>query len=334
MFVAGLELDPGRLRGRARAVVVVSLSSIAVPFALGMTLALACPPLFPPTAEPLARALFLGTALSISALPVIARTLFDLGLQRTALAGLVLAAATVDDVVGWSLFAVISRRGAGAAQVAASLALLVALSALALTLGRRLVRRLRPVVRRFVPLVAPRLAVAASLAFLAGAVAVALGLHPVFGAFLAGAVLSQGEHREEVHATCEAVALGVLAPLYFVGIGLRTNLWRDLDVPLAAAIVVCACAGKWGAAVLAGRLVGLARRESLALGSALNARGAMEILLASVALEQGLIEERLYVALVVMAVVTTALSGPLLSRLALRPAADGGVPAAVPSPAS
>jgi Kef-type K+ transport system membrane component KefB len=317
LFVAGLEMDVSRLRGRVATVLCVSACGIAIPFLSGVLAVHARPSFFGASLDPGLLALFLGAALSISALPVIARTFMDLGLQRTALAGLALSAAMIDDLVGWSLFAFVSRRANGHSVdgLFVSLAALLLLVASAVVLGRLLAGRLRPWVRRHLPDVAPRLALAAALTFAAGAVVEAFGVHAVFGGFLAGVVLSQGARREDVHDICHAVGVGVLAPLYFASIGLRVDFLRHFDPALVLLVLAIACAGKIGAATAAGRLCGMSARESLALGAALNARGAMEILLAGVALEHALIDERLFVALVVMALATSMMSAPLLAPL-------------------
>lgn len=327
LLVAGLEMDVSRLAGRLAAVLCVGACGIAVPFALGVAVVHLAPSLFGPSLDPGLLAIFIGTALSISALPVIARTLMDLGIHRTPLATLVLAAAIVDDVVGWSLFAFVSRRARGldTRQVWLSLASVSALIATAIVGGRMLVARLRPWIEARLPEIAPRVALVAAATFAAAALAEIAGVHAVFGGFLTGVVLSQGARRDEVNEICHAFGTGVLAPLYFATIGLRADFFARFDPWLTLVVLAVACAGKIGAATVAGGLTGMPRRESLALGVALNARGAMEILLAGVALDQKLIDERLFVSLVVMAIVTSLMSGPLLSALVpgLRPEAEG-----------
>jgi Kef-type K+ transport system membrane component KefB len=317
LFVAGLEMDVSHVRQRAGTALSVSACGLFVPFALGALAVSWRPAFFGTTLSPALLAIFVGTALSISALPVIARTLIDLGLQHTRLAGLVLGAAIVDDLAGWSLFAFVSRRARGgdAGGFGAPLLIAAALLAVAMVVGRPLARALRPRIRAALPETAPRLALAAVCIFAGAALTERLGIHAVFGAFLIGVVLSQGRRHEEIHDICHAFGTGVLAPLYFASIGLTTDFLRHFDLGLSMAVLAIACLGKWGAAALAGRLSGLGTRESIAIGVALNARGAMEILLARVALEQGLIEERLFVSLVTMALATSLMSAPLLSRL-------------------
>jgi Kef-type K+ transport system membrane component KefB len=317
LFVAGLELEPERLRGRLGTVLLLGAGSVTVPFTFGALAVLASPALFGAGDDPAARALFVGVALAISALPVVARTLMDLGLYDTPIGAMALSTAMVDDVVGWSMFAVLARHGGGAG-VGRTWTALAALVLGTITVGRAAVRRIRPWVRRHLPETAPRLGLAAAVAFGLAAIVAGLGLHAVLGAFLAGLAMSQGTRREDVHDICHAVGTGILAPLYFVSVGLRVDLLRQFDPMLTLVVVTTACAGKIVGAMLAGRLGGLTARDALALGAALNARGAMEILLAGVALEEGMIGERLFVSLVTMAVATSAMSGPLLLH-ALRP---------------
>lgn len=335
LFVAGLEIDLSRLRGRLTAVAAVGACGILVPFMAGAAVVLAAPGFFGGGLEPERMALFMGTALSISALPVIARTLMDLGLGRTALAGLILSAAMIDDLVGWSLFAFLSRPASDGVlpELAGRLLAIAVLVLLVLFAGRAAVARMRPRLREWIPAMGPRLALAAALTFGAAALAESLGVHAVLGGFLAGVVLSQGPRREDIHDVCHAWGAGVLAPLYFASIGLRADFLAHLDVGLTLVVLAVACVGKIAAAGMAGRLMRLPARESLALGVALNARGAMEILLAGVALEQRLIDERLFVSLVVMAVVTSLMTAPLLMPL-VRGMQDAQAGGAVPARAS
>jgi Kef-type K+ transport system membrane component KefB len=318
LFAAGLELDLSLLRKRSLAVAASSLLGIAVPFALGFGVVHALPTLFLAPCDPVAdvgrTALLVGTALSISALPVIARVFGELGLSASAFASLVLAAATIDDLVGWSLFTVIAGGGA-ASSVRALLVLGVSFLA-AVAVGRPLAARLRPFVRRrLAKSTSAQVTLGALLALLGASLVERLGGHGLFGAFLAGLVLSRPGTAEPVRDATRSVAVGLLAPLYFASVGLKVDLRGSFDIRLVAIVMLVACLGKVLGAGLGARLGGLGARESVAVGFALNARGAMEIVLASLAWEQGLVDERLFVALVVVALATSALAAPALRRL-------------------
>jgi K+:H+ antiporter len=319
LFTAGQQMNLPALRRLGRSVLWTSGLGIAIPFGLGFLMVLAAPERWAahidlPTSG---AALLIGTALSISALPVIARVLFDLGLARREFGALVLSSATLDDLVGWSLFAAIlgsfTPHAASRFPPWASILSILGFAALVLTLGRFIVRQVRA--RIPAQRVGARIGIATLLCLLAAAAAEWMGVHAIVGAFLVGLALT---HDDEPHASTEPVhqfALGIFAPIYFVSLGLRTDFASNFDLGLVALVLVIACLGKIIGATLGALLGGIAWRPSLAVGFGMNARGAMEIILASVALEQHLIDERLFVALVVMALVTSLLSGSVMARL-------------------
>jgi K+:H+ antiporter len=335
LFAAGLEVDTGLFRRLARTIVLTSLLGIAVPFASGFLLVHAAPGYWSTysTIGTDGLALLLGTALSISALPVIARILMDLGLQRSEIGSVVLASATIDDVLGWSAFGAIlatfAPAHAGPHDAWLTLVLILGMAALALTAGRALARRTRPLVRRTIDAPGGHIGAALILALLGGVLAERIGVHAIVGAFFAGIVLSEGRaERQTMHEVVYQFVMGVFAPIYFVSIGLRTNFISSFDLVLSTIVFAVACLGKIVGVTVGARLGGLPWRQALAIGFGMNARGAMEIVLASVAHEAGLIDERLFVALIITAVLTSILSGPVMARLVDRapvvpsPAAD------------
>jgi Kef-type K+ transport system membrane component KefB len=322
LFAAGLEVDLGQIRRTARTVVLTSLLGIAVPFVSGVVLVYAAPDYWS-TYSPIGKeglAVLLGTALSISALPVIARTLMDLGLQRSEVGSVVLAAATIDDVLGWSMFGSILAGFApdhpGRHDKWLTLVFILAIAALSLTAGRAVARRFRPVVWRALDTPGGHIRVALILALLSGVLAEWLGVHAIVGAFLAGVVLAEGRaDRGAMHEVVYQFAMGVFAPIYFVSIGLRANFLSSFDLVLSGIVLVVACLGKIIGVTVGARLGGMPLRSALAVAFGMNARGAMEIVLASVAHESGLVDERLFVALVITAILTSLLSGPIMVRL-------------------
>jgi len=293
----------------------VSAAGIGIPFALGFGAGV-----FDPAAvgmemgaDPFHFALFLGTGLAITALPVIARTLMQLNLYRSDLGMIVMSAAVLDDLVGWILFglvvALVVTPVASAIPIPVRLLLTLGFAAAVLTLGRRLnlpaLHALTRRTRRSVPVLVYILAVG----LLAAACTTALGAGPMLGAFLAGAAASGSEASDHrVFARLESLVARYCAPLFFGSIGLRVDFATNFDPSLVAAILALACAGKvlgCGGAALA---TGTPPRQAWALGFAMNSRGAMEIALALQALRYGLAGPRLFVALVVMAFVTSALA--------------------------
>jgi Kef-type K+ transport system membrane component KefB len=325
LFASGLEVNLAHLQRRGVSVALTSLLGILAPFTLGLACVLLLPAWWAPQTENnrLLFAAFMGAALSISALPVIARILMDLRLIQREIGVVIMTAATVNDLIGWSLFAVILSAFAPDSQgrsLGTTLGLVVGFAALVLGVGRWLGQPLLRWLRTSVAWPSGFIGITAVLVLAAAALAEAIGVHAVFGAFLVGVALGRSLEEEENGAN-EIIfqfAVSFFAPLYFVSIGLQADFAANFDLPFVLLILIIACVGKIGGAGLGARLGGMPPREALAVGFGLNARGAMEMILASVALEAGLIGERIFVALIVMALVTSMLSAPMLQRLMSR----------------
>jgi Kef-type K+ transport system membrane component KefB len=323
LFEAGLEVNLAMVRRLRWRIAWTSVAGIALPFALGCGLVLFWPGPWGPGAQSHAStfALFVGAALSISALPVIARILMDLDLLTKDLGVVVISAATVNDLIGWSLFAIVLStfvpNGLHSRGMGATLALTVGFYVLVLGIGRWVVRRAaswvqdHPSQRGIVTetVLVPVL--------LASAAAEFIGVHAFLGAFLVGVAAS--ENLPERDPACvggqSQFALRFFAPIYFVSVGLKADFAVHFDLLLVSIVFVVATVGKVCGGVIGARLGGMPLREAWATGFAMNARGAMEIILASVALQHGLIDQRVFVALFTMAVVTSMLSGPVIQRL-------------------
>ncbi len=327
LFAAGLEIDLRIIKERGRNIVWISLLGLAIPFILGSGMVVMFPGFWEEHAHvglPLF-ALFMGTALSISALPVIARVLMDLNLMKTTTGSIVMGAATVDDLIGWSLFALVISSYAGASVLDlppyATIVLAVLLFIVMLTVGRSIGKKAVPWLKTHLPWPGGLFGVVAVFMLLLAALAETIGIHAVFGAFLLGVALSQGnEKRSEAHEMLYQFVMYFFAPLYFVSVGLRADFISAFDPVLVTAVLLVACAGKIGGATLGARISGMPIRQSAAIGFALNARGAMEMILATVARDAGLIDDRVFVALIIMALVTSVITGPAISRLlALKP---------------
>lgn len=321
LLVAGMEVDLSAALRRRRVTVMAGTGGVVFPFALGWLLATAAPDLLGASADGDRRlfALFFATALSISALPVIARILMDLHLFRSDFGMGVIGAAVLNDLVGWTIFAFligqIDAAHAGLGPVS-SCVLTLSFAGLVLTVGRRAFNRALPFILAHTSWPAGVVGTVVTLALLGAALTELAGVHAIFGAFLMGVALGDSRHlSEHTRSTISGFVNSVFAPIFFASIGLTLDFARFFD-PLACALVlVVACAGKLIGCGLAARWAGLPRRESLAFGLAMNARGSMEIVLGMLALEAGLIGEVTFVALVVMALATTLLSGPALRRL-------------------
>jgi len=320
MFLVGLELDLGVLRGRGRTAVVTSNVSVILPFSLGILLALLLYPRLSQEGVPFLHfALFLGTAMSITAFPVLARILKERGLLNTQLGVVAIACAAVDDVTGWILLAgvVVLARSAGSAGVLWFTLLGSLVYVIVMVFGvRRLLWRLEGIFERR-GFISHNLLAAILLTVLASAwITEELGIHALFGAFIAGVVMPR--KREFVHALTEKLndaAVVLLVPIFFAFTGLRTSLGL-LDSPILwlyfGLVLLVAVVGKFGGSALAARWTGMGWREAGALGVLMNTRGLMELVLLNIGLDIGVISPAVFTMLVLMALVTTFMTAPVL----------------------
>ena len=316
MFLVGLHLDLGVLRASGRTALVTSPVSIVVPLALGMACAGAIRPAFAPAVAPLPFALFLGLALSVTAFPVLARILEERGLAGTRLGVVALACAAVDDVSAWCLLAGVTayvRMASGGTSLARTLLLLGLFAAFALVVLPAILRR---VLARS-PLSPLPVAVVCLLA--CAAVTEVIGVHALFGAFLAGIAMPRGDDvRRGLEVSLEAVTSVVLLPLFFASTGVRldvSSLHGAAAWSAFALILLAAVGGKLGASTLAARATGMGWREATALGVLLNTRGLVELVILGAGLDLGVLTPPVYSMMVLMALVTTAMTTPVLQLL-------------------
>ncbi len=316
MFVVGYEVDLGLVRGRGRVAAGVALGSIVAPLGLGIALAGWFVHRYHPH-DTTSFILFLGTAMAITAFPVLARILSDRGLHRTRVGGLALAAASVDDVLAWALLAVvIAVAGAGAGQSQLRLALAPVYAAAMIWLVRPALRRLAEVYERQGRLTPNVLATVLALLLLSSYATDWMGVKFIFGAFIFGIVMPRNVPalREAVLERLEQVSVLVLLPVFFVVAGLNVNL-RGIGLSGLVDLVLImlvAVAGKFGGAYFGARLTGVQRRQSGALATLMNTRGLTELVILTVGLQLGILNKTLYTLMVVMAILTTGMAGPLL----------------------
>lgn len=326
MFVVGLEVDLSRQVRQVRAAIAVSHVGIAVPFLLGVVLALgAYDQLATPGVPFAAFALFLGIAMSVTAFPVLARILKERGLSQTALGQSALSSAAIGDVLAWVLLAAVVAivNSRGLADMAWTLALTAAFGGLMIGVVRRPLERIVdrwyvPGGREGYPLIAGMLV----FAFTSATLTELIGIHALFGAFLAGTLVA-GHHdfRTYLHDRVLPLSSLIMLPLFFALVGLRTEigtLATAADWLLCGALIVVATAGKLGGCLLAARATGMSWRDSLALGALMNTRGLMELIVLNIGYEMGILSHRVFTMLVIMALVTTFMTGPLLDMLLKR----------------
>lgn len=319
LLVAGMEVDLSIIRRQGRVAPKVSLTGIAIPFLLGLIVAWTVPQAMGRhvDADPTTFALFFATAMSISALPVIAKTLMDLGLYRSDLGMIVVSAAVVDDLIGWLIFAVVLGMMGGEtgheSHIGVTIVLTLAFACLMLTAGRWAIHRTLPVLQKYSTWPGGVLGFAFTLALLAAAFTEWIGIHAIFGSFLVGVAIGDSSHlREHTRVTIHHFISFIFAPVFFASIGLKVNFLTHFDLVLILTVFGIACLCKLTGGILGAYWGGMPRREAWAVGFAMNSRGAMEIILGILALEAGIIRDRLFVALVVMAIVTSMMSGPLM----------------------
>ncbi len=318
LFIAGLEVDLHIVWQQGKQALTTSLFGIVIPFSIGFGFPYFFPDFFgmAETHGKLTFALFMGTAMAITALPVIVRILMDLNLFKSKMGMLVVASAMIDDLIGWLIFSVILGligKNGGSMPLINTILLTIGFAVFMLTVGRGMLNRMLPWVNRKFAWPGGVLSVSLSLCFLAAAFTEYIGIHAIFGAFIMGVALGDSEHfSERAKEIVHQFINNIFAPLFFVSIGLRVNFVANFDLMLTLAILAIAFTGKIVGSGLGSRLGGFSWKEALAAGFGMNARGAMEIILGLIALENGLINEKVFVSLVIMALITSMTSGPLM----------------------
>lgn len=320
LLVAGAELDLGALRGRRRFAFTVSHAGIAVPFVLGVLLAIWLYPDHGPQGVGFtAFALFVGISMSITAFPVLLRILADRGITHTPLGQTAIACAALGDATAWCMLALIVAAAQATGWLTASISLLCVVAFIALMLGA-----VKPwfARQRVQPGSEGRWLLGVLLLALASAlVTEVLGIHALFGAFAAGvAVSANTQLRALLIAKVEPFAVTLLLPLFFAmtGLRMRADALQASDLLLCLVVIAVATVGKLLGTFSAARSAGLETREAGRLGVLMNTRGLMELIVLNLGYELGLLGDRLFAVLVIMALVTTAMTGPLLNLIERR----------------
>jgi Kef-type K+ transport system membrane component KefB len=342
MFLVGLELDPKILRGRTHVAVSVSNASVVTPFLLGTLLALY---LYPRLSDDGVKfthfALFMGTSMSITAFPVLARILAERHMLRTPLGAVAITTAAINDVTGWLILAtvvVLVRASATALPLWATLLGIILYFLLMFYPVRLALARIESYAERKGMLTQNILALLLLVVLLSAWMTELLGVHALFGAFLAGAVMPKN-HRF-VHALTEKlndIAVVLLLPIFFAFTGLRVSIGLVSGGEMwlyTLLIVLVAITGKFGGTAVAARSSGLSWRESSTLGVLMNTRGLMELVLLNIGLEIGVLSPALFAMLVLMALATTFMTAPLLEWIYFSRLAPKEYPVIAPDPAT
>jgi Kef-type K+ transport system membrane component KefB len=323
----GLDISLSELRRSGRKALLVGTVGTLVPLVLGFVMCYAFPGVIGVTdRDRFATALFMGSILSLSANPVIARILMDMGLFRSDIGRTIMAATLVDDLVGWGLFAVIlaefapraAAEGSGVAVLAAAAALLGGI----IIAGRFVLPPLLRWARERLPYPAGSISCILALALVAAAGSEHLGLHSFLGAFVMGIALAGiYEQQPEPFRIIGEFAFAAFTPIFFVSMAISSDFVAGFDAGLVALVTLVAFLGKIAGVYAGGRIAGMGSRQALAVGCGLNARGILGIMMAAAARDAGLIDLRLFVACVLMCVFTTMAAGPALGMLVGREAA-------------
>jgi Kef-type K+ transport system membrane component KefB len=320
MFVVGLELDVTNLRRRAQTAVVVSHSSIMVPYLLGVASSLLLYRSFAaPGTSFVTFALFMGIAMSITAFPVLVRILNDRGITKTPLGATAITCAAVDDATAWAILALVVAiaRATGLFSTAVNLGLLIGFVIVMLWGVRPLLAKWLTVERTHDGRALGVIAAVLVFMITSALTTQAIGIHALFGAFLAGVVMPRNkEFHDYLAVRLENFSTVFLLPLFFAFSGLRTqvNLLNDFaSWFVLAGIIAVAVTGKLVGSMVPARLTGMSWTEAFSLGALMNTRGLVELIALNIGYDLGILPPRIFSMMVLMALVTTFMTGPLLS---------------------
>ena len=322
MFLIGVEFDIELIRSRLRSAASISLAGILAPFALGALLAFYLAgdsSFFSLKTTPLQAMLFMGAAMSITAFPMLARIIFEQGLSKTSLGTLALAAGSMDDAAAWCVLAVVLasfQNNINIAIYAIGGGVLFALVTLLV---------IKPLLQPWGKKVAASgemsvgiLSSVLMLTMLGAWFTDFIQIYAVFGAFVMGIAMPRGKFAQELHRIIYPLTTAFLLPVFFVYSGLNTKIGL-VNTPflwlIAALVLLAAIVGKGVACYLAARWHGESHREAMAIGTLMNARGLMELIILNIGLQRGIIEPALFAILVLMAIVTTLMATPIFERV-------------------
>ena len=318
LLVSGLEVDLSVIVKERKKAFLTGLMGIIIPFLLGFFVAYSFPALMgiKDDTMKLVFAIFMGTALSISALPVIAKTLMDLGMFKTQIGQIIIASAMFNDLIGWLIFSVIlGMIGANSDGLSFwhTIVFVIFFTIFTLFIIRKLINLALPWIQKNFSFPGGVLNFILILGFLGAAFTEYIGIHAIFGAFIVGIAVGDSVHiKEQTKEIIQQFITNIFAPLFFVSIGLRINFITNFDPLIISLILILAFTGKIAGSTLGARLSGMKKNESFAIGFGLVSSGTMGIILGLLALQYGLIHANVFVALVIMAIVTSVSSAPFM----------------------
>ncbi len=331
MFLVGTTLQLGHFRSKAKSAMSVSLAGILVPFLAAFAITpylLKVPGLFADGISAANATLFMGACIALTAFPMLARIINERGLANSSLGTLSLTAGAFDDAVSWCVLAFVLATfgaGAGVAIVAVGGGLFYTL--FILLFGKRLCAPLGRIVERDGEMSSTILGVTLALFCTSAFIMDAVGIHAIFGGFILGAVMPRGLFAEELKRKVEPMAVVLLLPMFFTYSGLNTRMDMVNTLPLlmvALGILAVSILAKFGACWAAARIAGEDNRTALGIGALMNSRGLMELIIINIGLQKGIIGPTLFSMMVLMAIVTTMMAGPLFELVYGRKARQSG----------
>lgn len=318
LFIAGMEVELDLVWQQGKKALYTSMFALFVPLLTGFVAAYFAPMLFHMQDDDskLVFALFIGTTMAITALPVIARVLLDLNIFKSKMGMVIIASAMIIDILGWIIFTIIlSMMGedSGSLTVGQTVMFTLLFTVSMLTVGKSLINRMLPWINKKFAWPGGLLSIAMVLCFLAAAFTEYIGIHAIFGAFIVGVALGDSEHMSErAKEIVHQFINNIFGPLFFVSIGLYVNFVTNFNLMIVLVLIVLAISSKLTGSYFGARLGGLKKYQSLAIGFGMNTHGTLEVILGAVALNSGLITEEVFVAIVILVIVSIIISAPLM----------------------
>jgi Kef-type K+ transport system membrane component KefB len=324
LFISGLEVDLHIVLQQGRQALWISLFSLLVPFALGFVFTYFLPQFFGNGNEEqrLILSMFIGTILGMTALPVVARILMDLNVFKSRMGMLIIASAMIVDILCWLIFSVVLGQmdgHEGKSNPAQTIMFTIGFMAIMLTAGRFIINRVLPWINKKLAWPGGLLSLSLALCFLAAALTEYIGIHAIFGAFVIGIALGDSEHlSERAKEIIHQFINNIFAPLFFVSIGLYVDFLSGFNFLIVIVFILLAFISKVAGASFGAKLGGISSRESLAIGFGMNTHGTLEVILGTLAYQAGIINQEVFIAIIMMVLVTILLSAPLMKWMLRR----------------
>lgn len=325
LFSAGMEVDLRRVFNSGRLALPISICGVLVPFGIAFLPAFLLPEFFglPSGQNRVVAAMFIGACCSVTALPVLGRILLDLDLYKTAFGMLIMSAAVLDDFIGWMLVGTVlllnqgtTAHEFGLQKIGLMIFETVLFVCVLMTMGRWFCSRVVALIYKISAESSRVICFVLATALLGACCTAAIGIHAPMGAFTSGVLIGASKIKEETKHAIEEFVKSLFAPVYFASVGLSVDFAANFDLRTILFVIVIACLGKIGGCFLAARVQKLPAPSSLGIALAMNTRGSIEIVLATIGLQAGIIDERMFVALTLMAVTTSCLTGWALRSMA------------------